>query len=240
MERVAQAGGDLWFQLYMLPDLGASYRLMDRARNAGYRALMVTLDTPVSPNREYNVRNHFTLPMQISSRNALDVMRRPAWIWNVFFRYLLRNGVPMLENYPDEYRQRLDASGKGRMSLPKTDSITWESLRALRRHWRGPLIAKGILHPEDARMARDCGVDAIVVSNHGGRNFDAAATPIERCRASSTRSQTRPRSSSTAVFAAASMWPRRLRWARAACCWAARRYGAWPAPANPAHCMRWN
>ncbi|WP_246175649.1 alpha-hydroxy acid oxidase, partial [Pseudoalteromonas rhizosphaerae] len=81
MERVAQAGGDLWFQLYMLPDLGASYRLMDRARNAGYRALMVTLDTPVSPNREYNVRNHFTLPMQISSRNALDVMRRPAWIW---------------------------------------------------------------------------------------------------------------------------------------------------------------
>ncbi|KCV32188.1 putative (S)-mandelate dehydrogenase [Bordetella bronchiseptica SBL-F6116] len=179
MERVAQAGGDLWFQLYMLPDLGASYRLMDRARDAGYRALMVTLDTPVSPNREYNVRNHFTLPMQISSRNALDVMRRPAWIWNVFFRYLLRDGVPMLENYPDEYRQRLDASGKGRMSLPKTDSITWENLRALRRHWRGPLIAKGILHPEDARMARDCGVDAIVVSNHGGRNFDAAATPIE-------------------------------------------------------------
>lgn len=240
MERVAQAGGDLWFQLYMLPDLGASYRLMDRARNAGYRALMVTLDTPVSPNREYNVRNHFTLPMQISSRNALDVMRRPAWIWNVFFRYLLRNGVPMLENYPDEYRQRLDASGKGRMSLPKTDSITWESLRALRRHWRGPLIAKGILHPEDARMARDCGVDAIVVSNHGGRNFDAAATPIEALPRIVDEIADKAEVFVDSGFRRGVDVARRLRWARAACCWAARRYGAWPAPANPAHCMRWN
>lgn len=126
------------------------------------------------------------------------------------------------------------------MSLPKTDSITWESLRALRRHWRGPLIAKGILHPEDARMARDCGVDAIVVSNHGGRNFDAAATPIEAL----------PRivdeiADKAEVFVdsgfrrgvdvakALALGARGVLLGRAPL-W------AWPAPANPAHCMRWN
>lgn len=178
LERVAEAGGQLWFQLYMMPDRDMSYRLIDRVKSAGYQALMVTLDTPVSPNREYNVRNHFTLPMRISRRNMVDVARRPGWLLNVFMRYLLHSGVPMLENYPEEYRQRLTASGKGRMTLPKTDTLSWDNLRDLRRYWKGPLIAKGVLHPDDARIARDCGVDAVVVSNHGGRNFDAAAAPM--------------------------------------------------------------
>lgn len=180
MERVAEeAGGRLWFQLYMWPDRQMSYRLVDRVREAGYEALMVTVDTAVTPNREYNVRNGFSLPLRITRRNAIDVMRHPRWFLSVFARYLMRSGIPMLENYPDELRAKLTTDPKGRPGLPKNDSLSWEDLRDLRRRWQGPLMIKGILHADDAARAVDCGVDAVIVSNHGGRNLDGAVAPID-------------------------------------------------------------
>ena len=170
MERVAEeAGGRLWFQLYMWPDKAMSYRLVDRVRAAGYEALMVTVDTAVTPNREYNPRNGFSLPLRIGRRNAMDVARHPRWFFNVFARYLLRSGIPMLENYPDELRLKLTSDPKQRPGLPKNDSLNWSDLRELRRKWYGPLMIKGLLHPDDAAMAVDCGVDAVIVSNHGGQ-----------------------------------------------------------------------
>ncbi len=179
MERVAQeAGGRLWFQLYMWPDKAMSYRLVDRVRAAGYEALMVTVDTAVTPNREYNPRNGFSLPLRIGRRNALDVALHPRWFCNVFARYLLRSGIPMLENYPEELRLKLTSDPKRRPGLPKNDSLNWSDLRELRRKWSGPLMIKGLLHPEDAAMAVDCGVDAVIVSNHGGRNLDGSVAPI--------------------------------------------------------------
>lgn len=180
MERVAaEAGGRLWFQLYMWPDRSMSYQLVDRARGSGYEALMVTVDTAVTPNREYNRRNGFSLPLRITHRNMLDVAKHPGWFFNVFARYLLRAGIPKLENYPEQLRRSLTAGPDGKSRLPKNDSLTWDDFRELRKRWKGPLILKGVLHPDDAAMAHKCGADAVIVSNHGGRNLDASIPPME-------------------------------------------------------------
>jgi isopentenyl diphosphate isomerase/L-lactate dehydrogenase-like FMN-dependent dehydrogenase len=175
MERVAaEAGGRLWFQLYMWSDRNLSMELVDRAKASGYEALIVTADTPVSPNREYNKHNGFSLPMRISRRNVLDVALHPRWFLNVLARYLMRSGVPALENYPASMRVRLDEA----QSPFKCDSLNWDDLRQLRKKWNGPLIVKGILRADDAVRAYECGADAIVVSNHGGRNLDASVPPF--------------------------------------------------------------
>jgi isopentenyl diphosphate isomerase/L-lactate dehydrogenase-like FMN-dependent dehydrogenase len=181
MERVAQeAGGRLWFQLYMLPERRMSHQLVARAKSAGYEALVVTVDTAATPNREYNRRNGFVLPMRITGRNAIDTALHPAWFLTVFLRYMLRSGIPMLENYPDELRVRLTSNKPGQQpGLPKSDSLDWNDLRELRRLWNGPLMVKGVLHPDDAAMAADCGADGVIVSNHGGRNLDATMSTIE-------------------------------------------------------------
>lgn len=180
MERVAQqAGGTLWFQLYMWPDKDMSFRLVERARLAGYEALIVTVDGAATPNREYNVRNGFTFPISINRRNAWDVALSPAWLSSVFIPYLLRFGIPVFENYPEELRKKFTThTGQGYV-LPRNDSVTWHDLRLLRKKWAGPLMLKGVLHPEDAAMAVECGVDAVIVSSHGGRNFDSALPPIQ-------------------------------------------------------------
>lgn len=180
MERVAEeAGGCLWFQLYMLPERRMSHQLVERARAAGYEGLVVTVDTAATPNREYNRRNGFSLPMRLTRRNMWDVARHPGWFFNVFLRYLLRSGIPMLENYPDELRLKLTEKTDGRRGLPKSDSLDWNDLRELRKMWKGPLMVKGILNPEDAALAADCGAEAVIVSNHGGRNLDCSMAPIE-------------------------------------------------------------
>jgi isopentenyl diphosphate isomerase/L-lactate dehydrogenase-like FMN-dependent dehydrogenase len=179
MERVAaEAGGTLWFQLYLWPERSMSYQLVERAKRCGYEALMVTVDTPVTPNREYNRRNGFSLPLQFSRRNVMDVARRPSWFFNVIARYLLRSGMPSFENFPDELRRKLTDQPAGKRQLPKNDSLNWDDLRELRKRWDGPLILKGVLHPEDAARAADCGLDAVVVSNHGGRNLDCSIAPM--------------------------------------------------------------
>lgn len=175
MERVAaEAGGRLWFQLYMWPDRKMSMELVERAKNSGYEALIVTADTPVSPNREYNKRNGFSLPMRISPRNAVDVALHAGWFLKVFARYMLRSGIPTLENYPASMRARLNQA----QSIVECDSLNWDDLKSLRKRWDGPLIVKGILRADDAQRAHDCGADAIVVSNHGGRNLDASVPPF--------------------------------------------------------------
>lgn len=176
MERVAaEAGGRLWFQLYMWPERALSIELVDRARRCGYETLVVTADTPVTPNREYNRHNGFSLPMRITRRNIIDVARHPGWFLRVFGRYMLRSGVPTLENYPASLRTRLNQA----QSPLKSDSLNWDDLKDLRRRWEGPLIVKGILRADDAWRAHECGADGIVVSNHGGRNLDGSVPPMK-------------------------------------------------------------
>ena len=179
MEKIAeQAPGRLWFQLYMWPDRSMSHKLVERARLAGFEALVVTVDGVVSGNREYNLRNGFTIPFSYSRRNVVDVMRHPRWMVGVLGRYMLGNGMPRYENYPLELKNKITAAPMGK-SMMRNDSLNWDDLRVLRKLWPHTLIVKGIMHPRDALQAADCGADAIVVSNHGGRNFDSLAAPIE-------------------------------------------------------------
>ena len=179
MEKVAdQAGGKLWFQLYMWPDRSLSHKLVERAKAAGYEGLIVTVDGAVSGNREYNLRNGFTIPFTFTPRNVTDVLMHPRWMFGVLGRYLLTTGMPRYENYPSELRNRITARPMGR-SMMKNDSLNWDDLRVLRKMWPHTLMVKGILHPQDAVLAADCGADGVIVSNHGGRNLDSSMAPIE-------------------------------------------------------------
>ncbi len=179
LERVAaEAGGTLWFQVYMWPDRPLSHQLVERAKAAGYQALVVTVDTPVPPGREYNLRNGMTVPFRFTRRNVADVLAHPCWLCGVLMRYLLTTGMPRYENYPAGMQSRITALPMGR-SMMVTDSLTWEDLRALRRLWPHALIVKGILRPQDAVLAADCGADGVIVSNHGGRAVDSTRAPVE-------------------------------------------------------------
>jgi len=178
LEQVAEAaGGTLWFQVYLWPDRSLSHQLVERAKAAGYQALLVTVDTPVPPGREYNLRNGMTVPFRFTRRNVTDVLLHPRWLAGVLLRYLLTTGMPRYENYPTEMKQKITALPMGR-SMAVTDSLTWEDLRALRKIWPHTLMVKGILRARDAVLAADCGADAVIVSNHGGRAVDSTRAPI--------------------------------------------------------------
>ena len=179
MEKIIeQAGGRLWFQLYMWPDRSLSHKLVERARAAGYEALIVTVDGAVAPNREYNLRNGYTIPFSFSRRNVTDVLMHPRWLLGVLARYVLTTGMPRYENYPSEYKNRITARPMGKARMVN-DSVNWEDLRVLRKLWPHPLMVKGILSPADAILAADCGADGVIVSNHGGRNLDSSQAPFE-------------------------------------------------------------
>lgn len=181
MEKVMEQseGAKLWFQITMWPDRKLCHALVERARVANFQALVVLVDAAVLGNREYNRRNGFTIPFQLTWRSAFDLLHA-RWLCGVILPYFLREGgLPRHDNYPEELGRRLTSgrtsAGKKRT---KTDSLSWDDLRALRKAWPHPLIVKGILSPRDALLAADCGADGIVVSNHGGRNLDGAITPI--------------------------------------------------------------
>ena len=179
MERVAdEAGGELWFQLYMWPDRSLSQRMVERAKAAGYQALVVTVDGVHAGNREYNIRNGFTIPFTFTRRNVTDVLLHPRWMLGVLARYIVTTGMPRYQNYPTDVRARITAGPMGRSSL-RTDSLSWGDLQAMRKIWPHKLIVKGMLNAQDAAKAVDHGADGIVVSNHGGRNLDGALSPIE-------------------------------------------------------------
>lgn len=179
LEEIAErAGGDLWFQLYAWPRLELSEEIVRRAKAAGYRVLMLTADTPVPSNREYNKRNAFTVPLKFGPRNIVDALSHPRWLAAVIERAMANGGMPEFANLPAEFRT--DLRGKGSRSLmPNNAPITAEVMKRMRALWPGPLLVKGVLSPQDALLAADCGMDGVVVSNHGGRNLDAALAAVE-------------------------------------------------------------
>ena len=179
MERIVdEVGGRLWFQLYMYADRSLSRWIAERAKNAGYEALIMTVDSPTFSNREYNLRNGFTIPVTYSAKNIVDVLSHPRWMLGVWLRYLLEGGLPLFENYPPEVKARVKAAPMGR-AMKLNDALNWDDVREMRKLWPRTLMIKGVLSPADAAIAADCGVDGLVVSNHGGRVVDGAVAPIE-------------------------------------------------------------
>ncbi len=179
MERVVdEVGGRLWFQLYMYADRSLSRWIAERAKNAGYEALIITVDSPTFSNREYNLRNGFTIPITYSLKNTIDVLSHPRWLFGVWLRYMLEGGLPLYENYPPEIKAAVKAAPMGR-AMKLNDALNWDDIREMRKLWPRTLMIKGVLSPADAAMAADCGVDGVVVSNHGGRVMDGAMAPID-------------------------------------------------------------
>ncbi len=179
MEEVAKVvGGTLWFQLYMWSDVRMSHVLVERAKNAGFEALVVTVDGPVDTNREYNIRNGYTVPFHYTSKNTAAVLARPGWLLSVIMRYWMSGGMPTRANYPEGMSEKFTHVSTAERKT-KNDSLSWDDLRVLRDMWPGKLLVKGILTPRDAELAIAHGADGIIVSNHGGRNFDSSMAPIE-------------------------------------------------------------
>ena len=172
------AGGRGWFQLYPPPDAEIRRDLVRRARQAGFEALVLTVDVPIASRRERQRRSRLTNPMKITPRIALQAAVRPAWSLAI-----LRHGIPSLKTLA-VYAERAAVSASS--NLPATGHIGYllrgapdmEYLAALREEWEGGLVVKGVLDPEDVPGLEAAGVDAIWVSNHGGRQFDAAPASL--------------------------------------------------------------
>jgi isopentenyl diphosphate isomerase/L-lactate dehydrogenase-like FMN-dependent dehydrogenase len=179
MEEVAdKVGGTLWMQLYMWADRRLSHQVVKRAAASGFEALLVTVDGVVAGNREYNKRNGFSVPFKYNSKNTIDVLTHPGWMLGVLGRYIANGGMPTRANFPEELKGKITTAYGGNKET-RSDSLNWDDLKALRDIWPGKLLVKGLLHPDDAEKSLEYGADGVVVSNHGGRNCDAAPSPIE-------------------------------------------------------------
>lgn len=178
LESIAkEAGGRFWYQLYMWEEEELSYEMVGRARDLNFEALVVTIDSALGRAREYNHRNGFSVPLKINPTIMTDMMLHPRWLTSVMFRYFASSGMPNHANYPDQYKSVLARKNKG---TPKRhEAMTWKDVSKMRDFWPGKLIVKSILSADQARAAVDCGADAIVVSNHGGRALDTSVPTID-------------------------------------------------------------
>ena len=176
IERLGEAAPDvLWFQLYRVArdDHKVGIDLIKRAKQAGAHVLVLTLDVPTRSKRPREMRNRLAVPFQPGPRTIYEVATSPAWLMA-----LVRNGQPDFVNMGP-----YAGSGRGAIADFVTrelgGSFTWDEVKRYRDVWKGPLVVKGVLHPDDARRAVAAGVDGIQVSNHGGRQFEAAPAAID-------------------------------------------------------------
>src|SRR3546814_843180 len=151
--------------------------LVERVEKAGYGTLVLTVDTAVLANRENNIRSGFSTPLRPSLRLAWDGITRPNWTVNTFLKTILRHGMPHFENSYATRGAPIMAKNVMR-DFGAKDHLSWGHLDLIRKHWKGRLVVKGIMAVEDARIARDKGVDGVIISNHGGRQLDGTVSPL--------------------------------------------------------------
>ncbi len=173
MARVAPDHG--WYQLYTAKNRSISEDQIRRAADLGLHALVVTVDVPVSSNRERNRRNGFGRPLKLSLASKLDALRRPFW-----FKDYMRHGIAMLENWRTYAPDGADAADVGDFfSTQCPISLTWKDIEQFRKLWPRTLILKGVMRTDDAIRAADAGVDGLIVSNHGARQLDRAVSALD-------------------------------------------------------------
>ena len=169
------AGGPRWMQIFIYRDRDFTRELADRAAAAGYDALVLTIDNQMLGNRERDIRNGFSIPPKFKMRDMLAMLNKLPWLYRM---------APELSritfgNYVRDSEVIDIGSLAKRMGELLDPSMSWKEVDWLRKIWKGPLLLKGILHPDEAREAVSRGVDGIIVSNHGGRQLDGAASSIE-------------------------------------------------------------
>ena len=170
------AGQNAWFQLYAAREPSTSADLIRRAADCGVETLVVTVDLPLPGRRYRNARNGFKVPPTITPSLLLDVLRHPAWTID----YLRSGGLPAPGSWAPYAPAGAGPAAVAEVMRQNASSpLTWRDIESFRSQWKGNLVLKGDLHPEDARMAAGIGVDGLIVSNHGGRQFDRAPTPAE-------------------------------------------------------------
>ena len=167
----AAAPGPLWFQNFMYRDRALTRSFAERAQAAGYRALVLTVDNQVLGQRERDLRNGFVIPPRVSWRSVLDVARALPWALR-----MARVPLTFVNYVTDEKRDIVSLAAHIAGLLDPT--LNWRDVGWLRGIWRGPLLLKGVLHPDEAKAALDHGVDGVIVSNHGGRQLDGAIAAI--------------------------------------------------------------
>ncbi|MBV7501362.1 alpha-hydroxy acid oxidase [Achromobacter sp. ACM05] len=177
LETVMEAAPDTWFQAYLPGDEAQIAALIDRVAAAGVNTLVLTVDTPVAANRENNVRAGFSTPLRPSLGLAWQGVTHPRWLFGTFLRTLARHGMPHFENNYATRGAPIMSSSVLR-DFSDRGHLNWQHVSAIRRRWKGHMVLKGILHPDDARAARAMGMDAIIVSNHGGRQLDGSVSPL--------------------------------------------------------------
>jgi L-lactate dehydrogenase (cytochrome) len=162
-----------WFQLYVMRDRGYTAALVDRAEAAGCPVLMMTVDIPVSGLRRRDAKNGLSIPPRVTFRNALDIASKPRWALGMLLAK--RRSFGNLSGVG----QNMGTTSLAQWIGTQFDaSVTWHDLEQIRRRWKGKLVIKGIMDPEDARRVVDLGAEALVVSNHGGRQLDGASSTI--------------------------------------------------------------
>lgn len=177
MEEVLRANPRAWFQAYVPGEPERILQLLDRVERAGFGTLVVTVDTPVSGNRENNLRAGFSTPLRPSLRLAWEGLTHPGWLCGTALRTLLRHGMPHFENSQARRGAPILSSTVTR-DFGARDHLSWEHFDLIRQRWKGRLVIKGILHKADAIQARAHGADGIILSNHGGRQLDGAVSPM--------------------------------------------------------------
>lgn len=172
-------GPNAWFQLYPPKDEEIRRHMLERARRAGFKVLVLTVDVPVASRRERLQRSGLSQPPRLSPRLALQVLHRPAWTAGMLWQHRREGGLPhmrMLDPYVTDSGAKSSTAHVGYLLRTAPD---WSYLRWLRGHWEGPLVVKGVLNAEDAPRLKSEGVDAIWVSNHAGRQFDGAPSSVD-------------------------------------------------------------
>ena len=176
IEEVAERHRGLrWMQVFIYRDRGFTRELTQRARDAGYQALVLTIDNQLLGKRERDLANGFSIPPRFSGRQWLGMASK--WRWG----YSMRRELATLTfgNYVRPGSNESFATLAGRMGSLLDPAMQWNDVAQLRSQWQGPLLLKGILHPTEARRAMELGVDGLIVSNHGGRQLDGASSSLE-------------------------------------------------------------
>lgn len=169
---------DIWMQLYLWQDRDLSLSLLKRAAEAGSEVLVMTVDTPYSARKEWNIKSGFDMPFAPKPSSVAELALHPGWLAKAILLSLMQKGLPRLGNYPEGLQPKL----LGKAADPRVrlrQELSWSDVDWVRSNWDGTLVIKGILTPEDAELAQAHGADGIVVSSHGARNFDAAPAPID-------------------------------------------------------------
>jgi len=175
LEDVRAAGRTAWFQAYLPGEDDKIQTLVERVARAGFETLVLTVDVPVGANRENNVRNGFHKPLRPNLPLAWDCLTHPRWFVGMLARTVLKDGMPHFENMGE--RVPLITS-KAERDRGDRDQLCWKHVELMRRIWPGKLVLKGVLSKEVAKIARESGVDGVIVSNHGGRQLDYSSAPL--------------------------------------------------------------